>query len=147
MVFSDDGSAWSLKETNKPQEVPVGRYTLGSVTLTIDTSERDRWHFVFSRSDAIDDDDWTEVVADSEISLEAVGQTTFVLQVTQDHARPGDQLTVSPRLYTQGGLLVNLSCRGPQIGSFDDSRTHIPCDVRLVNGAGETLSSARSGFS
>ena len=29
MVFSDDGSAWSLSEADKRQEVPVGRYALG----------------------------------------------------------------------------------------------------------------------
>jgi hypothetical protein len=116
------------------------------VTLTIDTGEREPWHFVFSRSDSVGAKDWVEVAAGSNVSLEAVGQTTFVLNSGEDHARPGDQLTINPRLYTQGGLLVNLSCRGRQIGSFDNSRTHNMCEIKLVSGDGETLSSAKSGF-
>jgi hypothetical protein len=146
MVYSDDGSAWSLKESGRLQEVPVGRYTLGSVTLTIDTGEREPWHFVFSRNGLPDADGWVEVVADQQVSLEAVGETSFVLDGLQEFARPGDQVTVNPRLYTQGGLLVNLSSRGRHVGSFDNDRTHNSCAIRLVSGAGETLSSARSGF-
>lgn len=145
MVFSDDGSAWSLKEAHKPQEVPVGRYALGSVTLTIDTGEREPWHFVFSRSEPVRAQDWVEVTANSQVSLEAVGETQFVLNAGET-ARPGDFLAVSPRLYTHDGLLVNLSCRGKQIGSFDNARSHNPCEIRLVSAGGKTLSAARSGF-
>jgi hypothetical protein len=134
-----------LKEAHKPQEVPVGRYALGSVTMTIDTGEREPWHFVFSRSAPVGADDWVEVAVDSQVSLEAVGETRFVLNVGEA-ARPGDFLAVSPRLYTHDGLLVNLSCRGKLIGSFDNARSHNPCEIRLTSADGKTLNAARSGF-
>jgi hypothetical protein len=146
MVFSDDGSAWSLKEANKPQEVPVGRYTLGSITLTIDTGESEPWHYVFSRSDNIEEDDWQPVGSDSAVSLEAIGNLTFSAGNIPAEASAGQQLTINPRLYTEAGLLINLSCRGKQIGSFDNSRTHNACDIQLVGDNQQPVNSAQSGF-
>jgi hypothetical protein len=148
MVFSDDGSAYSLKQPNEAIEVPVGRYTLGSVTMTIDDGNSEPWHFVFSRSDTIAEDDWMGVATGQEASLEAVGQPRFVLNT--DHGSElhrGATISVKPRVYTQDGLLINLSCRGRQIGSFDRERSHNQCHIKLTSPSSETLSSAQSGFS
>jgi hypothetical protein len=147
MVFSDDGSAYSLKDLNDPLPVPIGRYTLGSVTFTITTGEGEPWHFVFSRSSSIGKDDWIAVAADEDVALEAIGKTRFELGVTpKGSVAPGDKMTVSPRLYTQDGLLINLSCRGRQIGNYVSERLHNLCEIRLNSMSGDTLSSARSGF-
>jgi hypothetical protein len=83
-----------------------------------------------------------------EASLEAVGQPRFVLNT--DHGSElhrGATISVKPRVYTQDGLLINLSCRGRQIGSFDRERSHNQCHIKLTSPSGETLSSAQSGFS
>lgn len=146
MVFSDDGSAWSLKEANQPQEVPVGRYTLGSVTLTIDTGDGDPWHYVFSRSNNIDDHHWLAVNDDGHLTLEAVGTPSFQVHNAPTEAAAGENLRIEPRLYTEAGLLVNMSCRGKQIGSLDNPRTHNTCQIRLLHSSGRPLSTTSSGF-
>ncbi len=147
MVFSDDGSAYSVQQPQSPLEVPVGRYTLGSVTLTIDNGDPEPWHFVFSRSGSVDENDWINVDADQEVSLEAVGETRFTLTAgTSDVVKPGDAITISPRMYTTDGLLINLSCRGRRMGSFDSERSHNRCDLKLISADGKTVSSAQSGF-
>jgi hypothetical protein len=147
MVFSVDGSAYSLKQLDDPLSVPVGRYTLGSVTLTIGTEDGDPWHFVFSRSGSIADADWVDVAADQDVTLEAIGQPRFELELNLNESlKPGEAIAVNPKLYTQDGLLINLSCRGRQMGSFDRERFHNRCDIQLVSGSGDTLSSAQSGF-
>ena len=146
MLFSDDGSAWSLKEANKPQEVPVGRYTLGSITLTIDIGEHDPWHYVFSRSDEIKETDWRPVTRDRTVSFEAIGKLSFSAGNVPEQALPGQQLVINPRLYTEAGLLINLSCRGKQIGSFDNARTHNACEIQLVGDDQQPVNSAQSGF-
>ena len=144
MAFAEDGSAYSLKHPDDPLSVPVGRYTLGSVTMTIDTGEREPWHFVFARGD-VKDDDWVSIKPKQQVSLEAVGKPRFVLNTKSDAVRPGDSLSVNPRLYTEDGLLINLSCRGRQMGSFASERYHNRCTVKL-SAEGETLSAASSGF-
>ena len=101
---------------------------------------------MFSRSDNITEDDWRPVNSASTVSLEAIGQMSFSAGNVPDEALPGQQLTINPRLYTEGGLLINLSCRGKQIGSFDDSRTHNACDIRLMGDDQQLVSSAQSGF-
>jgi hypothetical protein len=147
MVFSDDGSAYSVQQPNSPLEVPVGRYTLGSVTLTIDNGDREPWHFVFARSGSVAATDWTSVDTNQDVSLEAIGETRFTLTAgTSDRVRPGDAITISPRMYTQDGLLINLSCRGRRMGSFDSERSHNRCNLKLISADGKTVSSAQSGF-
>lgn len=149
MIFADDGSAYSLRRPDSPLTVPVGRYALGSVTMTIDTGEHEPWHFVFSRSGSVGKDDWNSVAADQDVTLKAVGQTRFVLNVDGgSDVRPGDSLTVKPRLYTQDGLLINFSCRGEETSRFDSARFHNRCDIKLTAASGGgTLNSAQSGFS
>ena len=145
--FADDGSAYSLKSLGGKLEVPVGRYALGSVTMTIDTGDKEPWHFVFSRYAAVRKKDWIEVAAGKTASIEAIGNPRFQLEVSgSGNAEPGANVVVNPRLYTQDGLLINLSCRGRQIGSFDRDRFHNRCDIRLSTTSGNTLSSAQSGF-
>lgn len=147
MVFSSDASAYSLKQLGDPISVPVGRYTLGSLTLTIADDEGDPWHFVFSRYGAIAEVDWVDVGADQDVCLEGVGQPRFELECNLDPPpRPGESIAIGPRLYTQDGLLINLSSRSRQMGSFDRERFHNRCDIQLVSSSGETLSSAQSGF-
>jgi hypothetical protein len=114
--------------------------------MTIDTGEREPWHFVFSRNESVGDRDWISVAADESVALEAIGDTRFELTARPQAVRPGDRITVQPQLFTQDGLLINLSCRGRQIGSFDNERFHNRCDTKLESSAGVTLSSAQSGF-
>lgn len=147
MIFSDDGSAYSLKQPDAPLSVPVGRYALGSVTMTIDNGERDRWHFVFSRGGSVAKDDWIPVAAGEDVALEAFGEAKFVLNLSGPaNSSPGEAITVNPRLYTQDGLLINLSCRGEHMGSYGSERFHNRCDIKLTTEGGDTLSAAQSGF-
>ena len=147
MVFSEDGSAYSLKELNQPLEVPVGRYTLGSVTMTIDNGAKDAWHFVFSRSDSIPEDAWTAVEANTDVAIEAIGKTQFSLGVGDtNRVRAGDNIRINPTMHTERGLLINLSSRGRLMGSFDRERFHNCCLVSIATTDGKKVGSAKSGF-
>lgn len=147
MVFSDDGSAYSLKELGQSLEVPVGRYTLGSITMTINTGERDSWHFVFSRSDSVPDDEWTTVAANSDVGIEAVGKTEFSLGTKAEiRVQPGDDVRINPAMHTECGLLINLSSRGRLMGSFDRARFHNSCQLKLTTVEGKRVGITKSGF-
>jgi hypothetical protein len=118
------------------------------VTLTIKTKkDKKPWHFVFSRYRNIKEDDWTVVKADQSVSLEAVGKPSFSMETKKgDTVKPGEQINISPRFYTEHGLLISLSARGDQMGSFDFDRTHNRCTLELQSPKGKTLSTANSGF-
>ncbi len=147
MVFSDDGSAYSLKEMNQPLSVPVGRYAMGSVTMTIDTGDKNLWHFVFSRSGRVSDHDWQSVSADGDAVLEAIGTTRFELGTAHEiRAKPGEAVNFSPAMTTEAGLLINLCARGPQMGSFDRTQSHNPCKVMLLDKDQRAIAAAQSGF-
>lgn len=147
MFFAEDGSAYALRDLDESLSVPVGRYTLGSVTLTIDTGEKAPWHFVFSRSGTIHEDDWRNVTVDMETVFEAVGTPRFELTLADEvDLRAGANLSVSPRLYTEDGLLINLCARGERMGSFDYHRTQTRCTIELRSPANETLGSTDTGF-
>lgn len=147
MVFAEDASAYSLERLGQPLEVPVGRYALGSVTITLRSGDGRPWHFVFSRTGDIGEKAWFSVEAGQTVAREAVGRFSFTLHADDDgRTRPGDMIVVNPRMHSEDGLLINLSCRGDRIGSFDNERAHNRCTLTLVTPEGEVLTSAQSGF-
>lgn len=151
MIFSEDGSAYSLRDLGESLTVPIGRYALGSITLTVTdaSAQGDNalpWHFVFSRSGEVRGGDWVRVGVDEQRTLEALGTMRFELSTNSDTTVHGDAINVNPRLFTHDGLLINLSCRGENIGSFDREQSHNQCTIRLSDSDGTVLSTAHSGF-
>ena len=145
MMYSNDRSAYILKRLDSTLEVPVGKYVIGSVSMTIDMGSRDLWHYVFSRSGVPSDYEWHTVGTNQSVELEVIGQTRFKLNVGSRDASPGDQITFSPSWVTQDGLLINLCSRGRFMGNFELTRNHQVCRTTLQQDA-TILGSAQSGF-
>jgi hypothetical protein len=146
MMMGEDGSAFTLQGGDEPATLPVGRYAPGSVALSVlDGTAPEPWNFVFSRSGGDAPRRWYEVRADREVTVDPLGQLRFELHLPAGGARPGQELSVSPRLFTADGLLINSSACG-DVEPFASSDKHNCATVQLVSSAGIVLGSAQSGF-
>ncbi|GIW90847.1 MAG: hypothetical protein KatS3mg109_1279 [Pirellulaceae bacterium] len=147
-IFSPDGMVFATRQVGEKLTVPVGKYALASVTLSVDDGRGVPWQFVFSRSDSVGQDRWVEVSQNQEVVLEAIGKLKFFLDFADTRqVKPGDNLVVYPRLYTENGLLINLSCRGNQLASPAQEQLHNKCSLKLIDPDGRHLSTSSSGFS
>jgi hypothetical protein len=145
MMVGDDGSAYSLAG-DLAAVVPVGRYAVGAVTLAVlDGKSPHPWNFVFSRSGGEAPQRWYEVREDSETVVDLVGRFRFELNVKGD-CRTGAELSISPRLFTGDGLLINSSSCGEtdRFAAHDDN--YNCASIQLVSPGEKLLGSTRSGF-
>jgi hypothetical protein len=146
MLVSEDGSAFTLQKGDEPATLPVGRYALGNVTLSVlDGTAPEPWNFVFSRSGGQPPERWYEVRAGQEVTVDPIGQLRFELHMAAAGVQPGQELSVSPRLFTGDGLLINSSARG-EVQPYWTEDKYNCATVLLVSPAGTVLSSAQSGF-
>ena len=146
MLVGEDGSAFTLPAGDAPAMLPVGRYGLASVTLSVlDSTAPEPWTFVFSRSGGEPPQRWYEVRKEQEVSVDPIGQLRFELRLPDAAVPPGKEVSVSPRLYTGDGLLINASGRG-EIDPYSASDKHNCATVQLVSATGTVLGAAQSGF-
>lgn len=144
----DDGSAFAVRGADRSITVPVGRYALLSVTLSVEhAATKTPWHFVFSRSDRPADDQWFDVGRDADVAVDALGRLRFVLEARDLAAEvtAGQRLAVKPRLYTAAGLLINSSRCGETVGASDENSSCASVVLQMTDGT--PLSSAKTGFS
>ena len=145
MFLGEDGSAFTVRG-DEPATLPVGRYALGSVSLSVlDGEAPEPWNFVFSSSGFERPRRWYEVAADGEVTVDPVGKFRFELELPDGAVRPGQELRVSPRLYTGDGLRINSSACG-ELEPFASPDRYNCATVRLVSPSGGALSTAKSGF-
>jgi hypothetical protein len=146
MVWGADGSAFSLRELNKPHSLPVGKYTFGTVRVcTKADKSTNLWSFVFSRSSLSDKEDWYTVRADVETIADPVGELRFDLELPANpDVRPGDVVSVSPRIATVDGLLITGSRYGNRLVDRD-SNNHV--SICATTADGRIVSHRDSGFS
>jgi len=149
MFLGDDGSAFSVRSEREAVVVPVGRYAVGAVSLVLrDGASSVPWTFTFSRPASETPAVWHEVRPDQTVVVNPIGRLRFDLQLagTESVVRPGEAVTVDPRLRTEDGLLINSSFRG-QADWYSDESKHNAATVQLVATDGRVLDTARSGFS
>lgn len=145
MLIGADGSAFAF-ERGQVVTVPVGRYTMGSVSIALaDDSSSLPWNFVFSLYSK--PESWREVGRDQQISLDPIGQLRLELKMERASTtcRPGQSLKIRPRLYTQDALLISASSRG-ETDRYTGSN-HNPAILELRSPEGRVLAHSRSGFS
>jgi hypothetical protein len=147
MLFGEDGSAHTLRGGEKATELPIGRYSVGSVCLSLsDGKKSEPWNFVFSRSSGDKPDRWHEVGRDQELLLDPIGKFRFDLGLNDVRSvRPGDSLHLSLRLYTADGLLINSSSCGA-FDRFAAEDKHNAARVELLRPDRSVASFAQSGF-
>jgi hypothetical protein len=147
-LVGDDGSAFAVRNAEQAAAVPVGRYALGSVTLSMEHPQTKMpWHFIFSRSGRPAADQWFPVAKDEEVVADAIGTLRFVLE-SRDLAggvAAGETLAISPRLYTGHGLLINSTRCGRSLDAAYDNGSCASVVLRATDGT--ALAAAKSGFS
>jgi len=147
MVYSEDGSAHSISSLNEALTLPVGRYTPQGVTVVIDNGQPEPWYFSFSRSATPGADDWYEVAADSSTTIDATGTMRLLTGArSQAAVGRGGAVLLQPRLLTEHGLLINMSCRSKSGGDVSRERFHNRANITLTQPDGKLVSTATSGF-
>jgi hypothetical protein len=145
-----DGTAVLVAGAGNPAEVPSGEYQLQIVALSVPGKENSRrWSFDFS-ADATRQRPWHEVKTGATLDLDPIGALELAIDVEGNKTvcKPGELLTVLPRLYTGDGLLIRACYRGSESA---DERNHSKCSVALA-GVGDpsdvrpVLAACQSGF-
>jgi hypothetical protein len=144
MLVGDDGSAFAFQR-GQSVVVPIGKYTVGSVSISLtDDNSTLPWNFVFSGFSQ--PANLRQVDRAEEIVIDPVGQLRFKLELDEESiaCRPGETIAVRPRLYTQGGLLINASSRGETDRRSGGNHNQASIQLRSLDGA--LLESTSSGF-
>ena len=143
-----DGSAVLVSGLGQPAEIPSGEYQLQVVVVSLSGKDDSRrWNFEFS-STAGRQRPWREVKTGATLDLDPIGSLELAIDLESNKidCRPGDTVTVLPRLYTGDGLLINACYWGT--GSADE-KNHSKCTVALSGLGGpvdSALASCQSGF-
>jgi hypothetical protein len=138
-----DGAAVGLRGVDATASVPIGDYRVSAVSIVLEDGTGDPpWNFVFSESQAGDQPRWHTVSKDATIELDPLGKLEFSTGCAAATHRPGEEITVQPRLLTGDGLLINTCYRG----AHDTGRDGPTALVTLASADGSPLATARSGF-
>lgn len=144
-VQSRDGVTARLSGLEAEVSLPAGEYRLTTVLLTLkDPRGGPAWGFVFNDNGG-KEPRWHTLANNGSLTLEPLGKLDFSAEVHDGKTvcRPGDELSVKPRLYTAEGLLIERAYRG----SFATNSFGGGCHgtIRLLEGD-RLLDSASSGF-
>jgi hypothetical protein len=106
--------------------------------------DRSPWSYVFSSDGGINERGWKHVRDGETIAFEPIGTLEFRTGLRNGTCRAGDFLDARPRLYTDGGLLINTCFRGfPASPGLSDGPV---ADIALRNEDGRALAITHSGF-
>jgi hypothetical protein len=148
MLTGEDGSAFAVSALETPTVVPIGRYAVGAVALSVQHSGTILpTHFVFSRVGSDAATRWHEVKKDQELVLDPVGKLRFDLEIgkSQRMCKPGETIRVQPQLFTADGLLIN-SCSVGDAEAVSRYGSHNHCAVKLIDAKGQLIDVQSSGF-
>jgi hypothetical protein len=147
-LIGRDGSAMGLSGEGETITVPSGEYRIGTLTLAFDDpAGGPRWSFIFSDDGGKQDYKWYPVEKNCTVEIDPVG--LLVLQTGVDSrgnsVSPGDDISLQPKLYTAGGLLINTCFRGsPTTPGGHDGQG---ADIKLTGATSDqSLGVACSGF-
>jgi len=148
-LMGDDGSAYAARADGAAMTVPAGKYAVRSlrVSLLAEGSTKP-WNFQFTRDDAPTDREWHQIAAGEEVTLDPCGPLRLVAEGEElkQPVKPGHMLTVQPRLYTAGGLLINSCDFHEKPAEHGDSSNQSSCETSLCQTDGSVVASHTSGF-
>ena len=140
-----DGSVVGISGDRGEAVVPVGEYRVHNVTVTLDDpGGGPSWGFVFSDDGGRTGLGWHDVAKGATVALDPIGPLDFKLVIETPTCRAGEELSLVPRLYTAGGLLINTSYRGSP--AHPGGQDGPGAEVTLSETSGRPLATARSGF-
>jgi hypothetical protein len=147
MLVGEDGAAFSVTSVDAPIVVPVGKYALGAVSLSVQHADATLpAHFIFSRTGLDSTVRWHELKKDQELILDPIGKLRFDLDIEPGGktAKAGGTLRVQPQLFTADGLLINSCSHGEsdQTNRYGGQSSLL----KLCDAKGQPLETATSGF-
>ena len=146
-LIGRDGSAVGLSGEGEAITVPAGEYRIGTVTLAFDDpGDGPRWSFIFSDDGGTREYKWLRVDKDCTLEIDPVGQLVMETGVDERgrSVAPGDDISLQPKLYTGGGLLINTCFRGsPTTPGGHDGQG---ADIKLTGARDQSLGVSCSGF-
>jgi hypothetical protein len=139
-----DGSVVPLGGHHPEAEVSPGDYRVQTVTISLDDPQGGpSWSFVFSDGGGAAAQGWHTVVQGQRVTVDPIGKLQFLASLEGKTCRPGQDVMLQPKLYTEGGLLINAAFRGSPASPRSDGPT---AAITLATLDGHPANSARSGF-
>jgi hypothetical protein len=147
-LIGRDGLAVGFSALDRPQPVPVGEYRVGTLAFSLADTETGRtWHYIFSDSSSNRTRHWYTLAKDQKLVIDPIGKLDFVLEGSNKPVVLGEDISLSPRLYTEDGLLINTCEQGEQRGIVAYNPEAAPhAKVRLLSSNGQELGQYVSGF-
>jgi len=148
-LMGDDGSAYSARSDGQAVTVPVGKYALRLLRLSVvDAASRKPWNFQFSRYDPPHEKHWHQITAGQELTLDPCGplQLTAEGNDLKRPAQPGRDVVINPRLWTAEGLLITSSDCNEQPMQFSERGPENCAEVALCQTDGTKVAQHTSGF-
>jgi hypothetical protein len=146
-VLGRDGSVFGLTG-GEPTTVPAGEYRMGNLTIALeDAKSGEVWTFNFSDGLWSGEPRWYKVGNNAAVAIDPIGKPRFELRRFESEAmaRPGDDVTVRPALYTGDGLLIIVGYCGRPISPA--TQELLGARIVLLKKDGVILATANSGFS
>ena len=148
-LMGDDGSAYATRADGAAMIVPAGKYAVRSLRLSLlPAGSMKPWNFQFTRFDTPREAEWHTVAAGEEIAIDPCGSLRLIAEGEElkRAAKPGQMLTVHPRLYTAEGLLITCSDFHERPAELGDSRNQNQAQTSLCQTGGEAVTQQLSGF-
>jgi len=150
LLAGRDGSIAKLDLVQDSVEVPIGEYSAYELSAVVkDPAGREPWAYFFGR-----DFDWAGVPASRGYVVKDKGlvpvppfdglRLDAKTGKNEFQHRPGEAVSVQPRLETGDQLTLRACYRGTKT---DSSARHPGAEVHLATLSGKTVDSATSGFS
>jgi hypothetical protein len=148
-LMGDDGSAYAARADGAAMSVPAGKYAVRSLRVSLLAAGSAKpWNFQFTRYELPDEDQWHHVAAGQEVTIDPCGPLKLVAEGEElkRPIKPGHTLTVNPRLYTAGGLLINSCDFHEKPATLGDSSNQNAALTSLCQTDGTPIATHSSGF-
>jgi hypothetical protein len=146
MLVGEDGIGFTLAGS-EPLAVPIGRYSIDMLSLTLEDANGRTWSYLFSRDAGSAAQRTVVVEKDRELAVDPVGRMrlSFENEYKATQAQAGQTLCYRPMLVTAHGLNTNF-CR--LTDEKNDRATDDPTTAhfRLQSIAGQVFDRAESHY-
>ncbi len=144
MLSSEDGSAIAVNSVENAVTLPPGKYSVGTINISLLDEHDKLWTFVFYRA-GISKLQSFELKAGETKDVDPIGRLRFEVALDEDQKtlKPGTSARIQPRLFTAGGLLINCCYQGKERPADFYGGNQAGVSLRK---SGRVVASSQSGF-